>query len=392
MGLLDGLRIISVEQYGAGPYGTLQLADLGAEIIKIEDPSAGGDMARGVPPFAEDGDSLFFQSFNRNKRSITVNLQMAGGQDVLRRLVARSDAVFSNLRGDQPEKLGLTYARLEAVNPRIVCVSLSGYGTSGPRRRDPAYDYLIQGEIGLMSLTGEPGGPPSRAGLSLMDFNGGLQAMVGLLAGVTSARETGRGGDIEVSLLDAGFSLLNYLAAWTLNRDYTPERTANSAHPSIVPSQLFPTADGYIVVMCNKEKFWPALCEKLGHPEWAADPRFRSFADRLDHRNTVAGLLSAAFCTKTTEEWLNLLRGVVPAAPVNNITQGLEVAAERGMLLEVEHPTLGRIREIASPIRTGAAAEARPGPGLGADTDEVLRTIAGIDDEEIARLRVEGAI
>jgi crotonobetainyl-CoA:carnitine CoA-transferase CaiB-like acyl-CoA transferase len=393
MPLLDGLRIISVEQYGAGPFGTLQLADLGAEVIKIEDPSVGGDMARGVPPFAEEGDSLFYQAFNRNKRSVALNLQSEAGRRALHALVAHADAVFSNLRGDQPEKLGITYEQLKPYNPRIVCVSLSGYGTTGPRRKDPAYDYLIQGEIGLMSLTGEPGGPPERAGLSLMDFTGGLVGMIALLAGVMRARATGIGCDVETNLLDAGLSLLNYIAIWTLNRDYTPQRTAHSAHPSLVPSQIFATSDGYIVVMCNKEKFFPLLCQKLGHPEWAEDERFADFAARLENKDVLLPLLDEAFRQRTTADWLADLRGTVPVAPVNDVPAALRVAAERGMLLEVEHPRWGRLREVASPIHprgVPAPAPVYAGP-LGHDTEAVLREIGGLSDADLAALRREGA-
>jgi len=393
MPLLDGLRIISVEQYGAGPFGTLQLADLGAEVIKIEDPSVGGDMARGVPPFAEEGDSLFYQAFNRNKRSVALNLQSEAGQRALHALIPHADAVFSNLRGDQPEKLGITYAQLKSYNPRIVCVSLSGYGTTGPRRKDPAYDYLIQGEIGLMSLTGEPGGPPERAGLSLMDFTGGLVGMIALLAGVIRARATGIGGDIETNLLDAGLSLLNYIACWTLNRDYTPQRTAHSAHPSLVPSQIFATADGYIVVMCNKEKFFPLLCQKLGHPEWAEDERFADFAARLENKDELLPLLDEAFRQRTTADWLADLRGTVPVAPVNDVPAALRVAAERGMLIEVEHPRWGKLREVASPIHPHDVPAPVPAyaPPLGHDTEAVLREIGGLSDAEIAALRRDGA-
>jgi len=390
--LLAGLRIVSVEQYGAGPFGTLQLADLGADVIKVEDPASGGDMSRSVPPFAGGGDSLFHQSFNRNKRSIALNLKSEGGRRVLHRLVTKADAVFSNLRGDQPEVLGLTYEQLKEANPRIVCVSLSGYGISGPRRKDPAYDYLIQGEIGLISLTGEPGGPPERAGLSLMDFNGGLFAMIGLLAGVTHARASGRGRDVEVSLLDAGLSLLNYLAIWTLNREYVPQRTASSAHPSLVPSQLFATADGYLAVMCNKEKFFPALCDKLGRPELASDKRFGSFTARLENRDVLIPMLEAEFCKQTSAAWLHQMRGTVPVAPVNDVPAALAVAAAREMLVTVEHPEYGPLRELASPIRTGVVQPAAPCPPMGADADAVLTELCGYSTEEIAALRREGAV
>jgi len=283
--LLSGIRVLAVSQFGAGPFGTLHLADLGAEVIKIENPNAGGDVARTVPPYTIPGDSLYYQSLNRNKLSMTLDLKHPDGQRVFRDLVQGSDAVFSNLRGDQPEALSLTYEQLKATNPRIVCCSLSGFGTTGPRRSEPAYDYLIQGLAGWMSLTGDPGATPAKSGLSMVDFSAGVVAMVGLLAGLLDAQRSGRGCAVAVSLLDSAISMLNYVAIWTLNREYHPLRPADSAHASLVPAQVFQTQDGYLVVLCFKEKFWRALTTALEAPELHTDPRFASFASRYEHRD-----------------------------------------------------------------------------------------------------------
>ena len=290
--VLSGLRVIAVEQYGAGPYGSMQLADLGAEIIKIENPADGGDMARRVGPFFfgdgdKSDDSQFFHSFNRNKKSLTLDLKKPASREVLHRLAARSDALFDNLRGDLPAKLGLTYADLAPANPKIVCAHLSAYGRDGSRAHWPGYDYLMQAEAGYLSLTGEPDGPPARMGLSIVDLMTGLFAAFALVSGVLAARETGKGRDLDVSLFDAALQNLAYLATWYLNAGHVQAREPRSAHPSLVPSQLYRTRDGFIFIMCNKEKFWPVLCERLGRPEWAADPRFRTFKDRLKHRDEV---------------------------------------------------------------------------------------------------------
>jgi crotonobetainyl-CoA:carnitine CoA-transferase CaiB-like acyl-CoA transferase len=249
---LEGVRILAVSQFGAGPFGTQVLADLGAEVIKIEDPGVGGDVSRYVPPFAGEADSPYFQSFTRGYRSLSLNLRHPDGQAVLHDLVRVSDAVFNNARGDLPGKLGLTYEALKVVNPRVVCCSLTGFGTSGPRAAEPAYDYLIQGYAGYMSVTGEPDGPPGKCGVSVIDFAGGYAAMIGLMVGLFDAQRTGVGRDVDISLLDTAVSMLSYFAIWTLNREWAPERTRDSAHQVLVPAQNFPTKDGWIVVFCNR--------------------------------------------------------------------------------------------------------------------------------------------
>ena len=393
--LLAGLRILAVSQFGAGPFGTLHLADLGAEVIKIENPKAGGDVARTVPPYTVPGDSLYFQSLNRNKRSLTLDLKHPEGRRVFHDLVRVSDAVFSNLRGDQPRKLGLTYEQLGPINRRIVCCSLSGFGMNGPRCAEPAYDYLVQGLAGWMSLTGDPSTPPAKSGLSLVDFSAGVVSMTGLLAGLFDAQRTGRGCDVDVSLLDTAVSLLNYIAIWTLNREYHPQRLPDSAHPTIYPAQVFQTKDSYVVVLCFKEKFWRALTEILEAPELSADPRYASFASRYEHRDALIADLKGRFVARTTEDWLARMRGKVPCAPVNSVEEALREAQvlARDMVMEVEHPAFGRVRQVRTAIKIPDAVDhRRPAPALGADTEEILRETLEYSDEEIVSLRRTGAI
>lgn len=387
---LEGVRVLAVEQYGAGPFGTMFLADQGAEVIKIENPSDGGDMSRAVGPhFFAPGDSEFFHSFNRNKKSLTLDLSRPEGQGVLRDLVRTADALASNLRGDVPAKLGLDYRRLKAANPKIVCAHLSAYGRDGPRADWPGFDYLMQAEAGYFSLTGEPGTPPARFGLSIVDLMTGLGLAYALLAALTAARATGVGRDIDVSLFDMALHNTSYLATWYLNEGIVTERLPRSAHPSLTPCQLYRARDGWIYLMCNKEKFWPALCGKLGRPEWAGDARFRRFPDRLKHRDVLTVLLDRELEQRTTAEWLAHFAGAVPAAPINNLAQALDnpFVTEHGRLQTVPHAAKGSYRMVAPPVRCGGEPPpARPAPDLGEHTDPLLREI-GYDSARIRALR-----
>ena len=391
---LDGVRILAVEQYGAGPFGTMFLADQGAEIIKIENPADGGDMGRRVGPyfFAPD-DSQFFHAFNRNKKSITLDLSQAEGRAVFHDLVATADAVASNLRGDVPAKLGLTYDALKAHNATLVCAHLTAYGRDGPRAAWPGYDYLMQAEAGYFSVTGEPGGPPSRFGLSVVDMMTGLAMAYALLAALTGARATGRGRDIDVSLFDVALHNTSYLATWYLNEGVVQDRLPRSAHPSLTPCQLYRTQDGWIFIMCNKEKFWAALCAKLDRAEWADDPRFATFADRLEARELITEMLDTELDRHTTADWLERFAGTVPAAPVNDLEAALDnpFVTETGRLQTLDHPTHGPYRMVAPPVRTGEPAPAHPAPALGADTQAVLDTL-GYDNARIRTLREAGVI
>jgi crotonobetainyl-CoA:carnitine CoA-transferase CaiB-like acyl-CoA transferase len=392
---LDGLRVLSVSQFGAGPFGTQLLADMGAEVIKIEDPGVGGDVSRYVGPYAGDGDSLYFQSFNRGKKSLTLDLKHPEGTAVFHDLVRRSHAVYNNLRGDQPAKLGLTYAALRDVNPAVVCCSLSGFGMTGPRAAEPAYDYLIQGYAGYMAITGEPDGPPGKCGVSVIDFGGGYASMAALMAGLWDAQRSGVGRDIDISLLDTAVSMLSYFAIWALNRDWQPSRVADSGHQALVPAQNFPTRDGWLVIFCNKPKFWDNLVEILELPHVAGDPRFRSFEDRLANKDALLPILKARFQERTTEDWLTRLRGRVPCAPVNDVAQALEdeQVRARDMIIEVKHPRFGVMREVGSPVKTaGAIASPAPAPALGQHTDEILSDLLRYPAERIVALRACGAL
>ena len=396
---LHGIRIVAISQFGAGPFGTMMLSDLGADIIKIEDPLSGGDVARYVPPGASDGDSLYFQSFNRGKRSVLLDLRPEKGKQVFERLVTKCDAVFNNLRGDLPDRLGLTYESLKRLNPAIVTCSLSGFGRTGPRAAEPGYDALVQAHAGYMALTGGPGEPPTRSGVSLIDFAGGLAAALGLVAALVEAQRTGKGRDVDVALLDTGISMLTYLAAWQLNSDWRPERMANSAHQTIVPAQNFQTADGWISVFCAKEVFWQRLADGLGLSDLKDDARFSTFAERYENRADLLPILEAAFVARTTADWIERLKDSVPIAPVNGLEEALadEQVAARGMVIEAQRSEggggLGPVRQVGSPFKTdGVLNDPRAAPGLGEHTDEVLRDLLGYADNEIAALRAEGVV
>ena len=392
---LSGLRVLAVEQYGAGPFGTSYLADLGAEVIKIENHKDGGDVGRHVGPhFFGEEDSHFFQTFNRNKKSMTLDLKHPRGTAVFNALVAKADAVLDNLRGDLPAKLGLTYPALQEVNPRIVCAHLSAYGRVGSRTAWPGYDYLMQAETGHLTLTGEPDGPPTRYGLSIVDLMTGLVAAFGLLAGVIKARETGVGMDIDTSLFDVALHNLNYPGTWYLNAGTVTGRTARSGHPSLVPSQLYRTKDGWLFVMCNKEKFWPILARELGHPEWIDDPDLANFPARLKNRDRVTRLLDDALMQQPTGVWIERLSGKLPVSPVLDIAQALEnsYVHERDSVLGYGYPDGRAARMIANPIRVpGVGLPRRAAPRMG-EHDEALLREAGFDAAQIRKLRELGVI
>ena len=391
-GPLEGIRVLAVEQYGAGPAGTIYLADLGAEVIKVENLREGGDVGRKVGPhFFAEGDSQFFQTFNRNKRSIALDLQHPEGRAVFRDLARTAEGVLDNLRGDLPGKLGLTYKDLKEVNPRIVCAHLSAYGREGARAAWPGYDYLMQAEAGHMSVTGEPDGPPVRYGLSGIDLHTGLVAAFALLAGITSARVTGKGRDMDTSLFDLALFNLNYPGVWYLNAGTVTGREPRGAHPSLVPSQLYRTKDGWIFVMCNKEKFWPLLVNALGRPEWADE--YPDFPARLKRRDELTVKLDAEFSRKSTSEWLKALNGRVPVAPVNDIREALEnpFVVERKSIQEFSYPDGRKARMMEGPIRFGEEPPRRAAPALGADTDALLKEI-GYDAGRIQGLRDRGVV
>ena len=392
---LEDIRIVAVEQYGAGPFGSVHLADLGAEVIKIEDPRVGGDVGRYVPPYAEGEDSLFFEAFNRNKSSLSLDLATTAGRAVFEDLVKVSDAVYSNLRGDVPAKIKITYDDLKHLNPAIVCCSLTGFGMTGPRSKEPGYDYVLQALAGWMDLTGDPEGPPTKSGLSMVDYSGGFVAAISLLAGIHAARRDGIGMDCDVSLYDTAMGLLTYPATWHLNAGFTPVRTRHSAHPSLVPFQAFEAKDGWMVVGCAKEKFWQRLTVVIGRPEWATDPAFATFADRDRNREVLIPLLEEIFVQRTVDEWVEPLRAAsVPTARINDVAAALTEphTIARDLLVETEHPRYGTVRQVASPVRVGAEPPTyRRAPLRNEDAGRILGEMLGYDAAAVADLTDRGA-
>jgi len=374
---LDGLRVLSLEVYGAGPYGSQLLAALGAEVIKIENPATGGDPARHVGPNKLGAaDSQYFQTWNANKRSVALDLKTADGRRAFERLVESSAAVMNNLRGDQPAKLGLDYAALGKINPAVVCLHISAYGRGNERESWPGYDFLMQAEAGLMSLTGEPDGPPARFGPSIIDYMTGATSMVGLLACLLGAQRSGTGCDVDVSLFEVALHQLGYAGTWYLNGGGAVSRLERSSHFSVSPVQTFPTSDGWIFVMCMNDKFWAALLGALGRESLGSDPRFADGNTRHRHRHELTEILDSVFRGATTEQWLKRLSGVLPVGPVYDVGEALTSPFVRasGMIQTVEHPEKADLALLASPIKVnGARAPVAPCPPLGADNEALLR-------------------
>lgn len=287
------------------------------------------------------------------------------------------------MRGGGPAKLAITYADLARFNPAIVCAFLTGFGRAGPRADEPGYDYIVQALSGIASLGGEPGGPPTRAGVSVVDFAAGLAAAVAILAGVHRARATGEGGDLDTSLLATALNLTNYVSSWVLTRGYEPQRLAHGAHPSVVPSQMFEAADGWLMVMCQTDAFFRALADAMNLPELATDPRFETMSTRLENREELLRQLEGAFRAHTVAHLLGALQGVVPIAPVNDLRAALREpqVLEASMLTSYEHDTFGTVHQVAGPVRPSAPAPApQQAPALGADSWTVLRDLAGVDE------------
>ena len=391
---LSGIRVLTFEGFGAGPYGSMFLADLGAEVIKIENRAQGGDASRSMGPyFLGEHDSHYFQTFNLNKRSCTLDLKHPLGLDAFRRLAASADAVMNNLRGDQPDKLGLTYAALKSINPRLVCAHLSAYGRHNDRESWPGYDYLMQAEAGYFHLTGEPDTPPSRMGLSVIDFMTGITTSLALTASLMKAQRTGIGGDIDVSLFDVALHQLSYPGSWYLNEGRATGRQPRSAHPSATPVQLYKTQDGWIFLMCMTQKFWQALTQSLDRADLAADTRFATLPARRQNREILTPILDEALSTQSTTHWLGRFNGKLPAAPVHDVQGALDnpFLAVTDMVRNTPHPARGDFRTLANPIRLdGERMPSRVCAALGADTDELLRGV-GLSEEDLTALHDAGA-
>jgi len=370
---LQGVRIVSVEQFGAAPYGTMLLADLGAEVIKIENAAINGDPARKTGPyFLGPNDSEYFQAFNINKKSVAIDLRSAEGRAALNGLIKTADAVVNNLRGDLPAKMGLDYRTLSAGNPKLVCVHVSAYGRDNERASWPGYDYLMQAESGLMDLTGEPDGPPSRIGApSMIDQTTGLTMAVGLLSAVIQARATGKGCDVDTCLLDVALHQLGYVATWYLNEGLVSTRQPRSAHFSVAPVQTFPTSDGWVFIMCMTDKFFGELLSAIGRTELASDPRFATASLRQANRDALMAAIDGEMKQQSTAFWLKKLNGVLPIAPVLELPQALDspFLQSTEMIHTIGHPAKPGMRVLSNPIKiNGERLSQTPCSPYGADT------------------------
>ncbi len=368
-GPLAGIRILEVTHFLAGPFGGMLLADLGADVIKIE--PASGDVARQVGPHSIGAHNAYFASLNRNKRSICLDLASPEGQERLAELAAGAQALLTNLRPSAIKKLGLTYEALKKHNPKLVCVALTGYGMEGPHAELPSFDYVVQALTGFMYLTGEPDAPPTRVGYSVADNTTGMLAALGLLAKIVE----GNGGQVEVSLHDTMLAQTNYIAGALLNGGEQPRRYPAGGHPYFVPAQLFQTSDGWLCIFITHDDFWARFARLVGRPEWVTDIRFATMAARLENRETVLRAVADLLREQDTGHWVDLLtpHGIV-ASGVHTLDEALagELVAEREMVVSMETPD-GAIRAIGNPIRfAGVDPVYRPPPLLGEHQAEVL--------------------
>ena len=402
-GPLSHIKVLDLSRVLAAPWAAQNLADLGAEVIKVERPGKGDDSRAYAPPFLKDAqgndtrESAYFCAANRGKRSITVNLTLPEGQGIVRELAKQCDVLLENYKVGDLARYGLGYDDLKALNPGLIYCSVTGFGQTGPYKDRPGYDFMAQGMGGMMSITGErddlPGGGPQRAGIPIIDLTSGMYATIAICAALAHRAVTGKGQWIDVALLDTCVAFLanqgmNYLATGE-----TPGRIGN-AHPNIVPYQTFKTRDGDIILACGNDNLFNKFCELAGCQALAQDPRFATNAKRVENRVEITAQLNAVFAKHTTREWVDALeQGGVPNGPINNLKQVFEEpqVVARGVKIEMQHPTAGKVPLVASPMRFSATpVEYKlPPPTLGQHTEEILRDVLKYDAAEIARLRAE---
>jgi CoA:oxalate CoA-transferase len=366
---LRGKRVLEVCHMLAGPYCGMLLGDLGAEIVKVE--TGAGDIARDTGKHSVGRYNVYFASLNRNKKSVLLDLKSHSGRQSFQELARSADALITNLRPDAIRRLGLDYDTLKAVNPKIVCVALTGFGLNGPHRDEPAYDYIIQALCGVMMLTGEPNSPPVRAGYSVVDNSGGMMAAIAVLAKLVS----GLGGQVDVSLYDVMLSQLNYMTAAYLNSDEEPTRLPSGGHSYFVPAQIFKTRDGYLALFITHDQFWTTFCEIVKRRQWITDPLFATTRARSENRGSVVEAVAQVLAVRTTQEWMELLgSGKLVVAGVQSLATALESERSREMIVAVSTPD-GVLRLTGNPIRIeGAQAVYSAPPRLGEHTSEFCAT------------------
>ena len=391
---LAGLRVIDLTRVLAGPFCAMTLGDMGAEVIKIEEPGKGDD-TRGWPPFA-GGEATYFLSVNRNKKSLTLNLKPAEGQEILRALIATADVVLENFRPGTMERLGFGYERLRQDNPGLVYCSISGFGESGPESSRPGYDLIVQGESGVMDLTGFPDGPPVKVGNSVADLVSGMAAAQGIALALLARARTGKGQKVEIGMLDVMASLLTYQAGLYWNAGGKPGRRGNQ-HPSIVPYEVFQAQDAYLTLGVANNSLWERTCRAIGREDLTKDPRFDTEANRVTNRGVLVPLLNEIFGSRPADEWLSKLEhGGVPAGRIKTVAEVCESAhlKERGMAVTLPHAKAGPITMMGVPVRlhdTPGAVTSAP-PLLGQHTEEILTGLLRMPKAKVEALRTAGVI
>jgi len=388
--------VIDLTRVLAGPFCTMLLGDLGADVIKVEVPGRGDDTRQWGPPFTPQGESAYFLSANRNKRSLTLNLKSEQGLNILRELIASGDVLIENFRAGTLEGWGLDYDALQQLRPGLIYCTITGYGYTGPYSQRPGYDFIVQAMSGFMSVTGPAEGEPFRAGVAIADLASGIFACNAVLASLFARERSGRGQRIDISLLDCQLALMSYVASNYLVSGEPPKRYGN-AHPNIVPYEVFRGSDDYFAFAAGNDAQWAKFCRQVDHAEWATDPRFASNPARLENRVVLVGLLNELFAGRPVAEWLTLCEQIgLPAGPINSIDRVLadpQILA-RGMRLEVAHATEGNLPILGSPlaIPTAPAEVRRAPPTLGQHTDDILGELLGYDRTTIAALRNSGVV
>jgi formyl-CoA transferase len=391
---LEGIRVLDLSRVLAGPYCTMMLGDLGADVIKVESPE-GDDTRRWGPPYAT-GEAAYYLCCNRNKRSVVLDLGTSEGREIIRNLALQSDVLVENFRLGKMEEWGLGYEPLSAAHRGLIYCSISGYGRTGPEAALPGYDYVLQGAGGVMSITGEEDGLPTKVGVAIVDLTAGMFALSSILAALRVRDLTGNGQRIDISLLDSHLAWLANVASNYLVSGDVPRRYGNG-HPNIVPYDTFAASDGWLIVAVGNERQWQRLCETIARSDLLLDERFSTNADRVRNRATLLPLLGEIFVARTVDDWLQRLRGAdVPSGPVNSVDRILDSsqAAARGMVQEIPHPTAGTLRMVASPLKLEATPPVvrRHPPLLGEHTDEVLGEVLGLGSAELVALRAKGAV